>query len=292
MKLNKFCVILFLITAGAIFSTVADSDQNSDKQLLDQINNSAELFLGTGGVIFSTAEDEQSPDKQPLEPTGKKAGPLLVTGNVTIVDAGDDLDLGKQSLEQINKKADRLFGISDKTDSRNVKLTDKSADKIIRIEIKTDPAVTAKKTIMQIESSLQGDNRDRIKAYLDSIPADEKKRLMELYQQDAEKCREEINSKVYELKKQENSYQKTMAEIVDKYNATQIYEEKQKYRHMLREASKKEFYRNLERSKIELGNLEKRLNSLRQTYETRKNNADKIIDDQVEYLTRDPSLHW
>lgn len=291
MNLNKFFVALFFIT-GVVMLATAEDNLNLDKQSIEQINKSANWFLVTGGVIFSATDDDLNLDKQPIEQINKKADRLSASDIVIFATTNDNLYLDKQSIEQINKKADRLFSISNKEDNRNVKLTDKSVDRTIIIERKTEPLAAEKKSILQIEKSLQGDNSERIKAYFDNLPANEKKRLMELYQQDAEKCREEINSKVYELKKQENSYQKTMNEIVDKYNAAQMYEEKQKYRKMLREASKKEFYRNLERSKTELNNLEKRLNALRQTYESRKNNADKIIDDQVEYLTRDPSLHW
>lgn len=211
------------------------------------------LLLIAGGAIFSTAEDDSSIDKQALD-----------------------------------KKTDRLSARMDKADRKLDKLADKNTDKADRTDKKTDKSTAEKKGGRKI----QGENRDRVKAYLDTLPADEKKRLMELYQQDPDKLRKEIGSKIYDLKKQDNSHQKIFGGLVEKYNAAQTPAEKQKYRDMLKEASKKEFSRNLERSKTELDTLEKRLNTLRQTYENRKNNADKIVDDQVEYLTRDPSLHW
>jgi cytochrome c556 len=211
------------------------------------------LLLIAGGAIFSTAEDDSSIDKQALD-----------------------------------KKTDRLSARMDKADRKLDKLADKNTDKADRTDKKTDKSTAEKKGGRKI----QGENRERVKAYLDTLPADEKKRLMELYQQDPDKLRKEIGSKIYDLKKQDNSHQKIFGGLVEKYNAAQTPAEKQKYRDMLKEASKKEFSRNLERSKTELDTLEKRLNTLRQTYENRKNNADKIVDDQVEYLTRDPSLHW
>ncbi|MHB9138415.1 MAG: hypothetical protein ACYC4Q_03315 [Victivallaceae bacterium] len=215
----------------------------------------AALLLIAWGALFSTAEDGASTDKQALD-----------------------------------KKADRLSARLDKVEKNLDNQADQNADKNERASKKADKLTADKKGSKK--ANFQGDNRERVKRYLDTIPADEKKKLIELYQQDPEKFRKEIGSKIYDLKKQDNNHQKIFGGIVEKYNAAQTPEEKLKYRNMLKEASKKEFTRNLERSKTELDNLEKRLNTLRQTYENRKNNADKIVDDQVEYLTRDPSLHW
>jgi len=212
---------------------------------------------------------------------------LLIAGGAIFSTAEDDLSIDKQALD---KKTDRLSAKVDKAEKKFDKLADKNIDKSDRTDKKTDKLTADKKGGKR--ANLQGENRERVKAYLDTLPADEKKRLMELYQQDPEKLRKELGSKIYDLKKQDNSHQKIFGGLLEKYNAAQTPEEKQKYRNMLKEASKKEFNRNLERSKTELDNLEKRLSTLRQTYENRKNNADKIVDDQVEYLTRDPSLHW
>ena len=145
-----------------------------------------------------------------------------------------------------------------------------------------------------MKKNSQGINREDHPAlmYLERLSPEDKAKLKELYLQDPEKFRKELRAKIQELKKQENSIQKNINGIAEKYHKAQTPEEKQKYMAQLKEASQKEFYRNLDRSKTELDTLEKRLNTLRLAYENRKNNADKIIDDQVEYLTRDPSLHW
>jgi len=154
--------------------------------------------------------------------------------------------------------------------------------------------LSEKKAARKIEKNSQGINREDHPAlmYLERLSPEDKAKLKELYLQDPEKFRKELRAKIQELKKQENSIQKNINGIAEKYHKAQTPEEKQKYMAQLKEASQKEFYRNLDRSKTELDTLEKRLNTLRLAYENRKNNADKIIDDQVEYLTRDPSLHW
>jgi len=147
-----------------------------------------------------------------------------------------------------------------------------------------------KKTVKKSGKNLLFD--PSFKQYLDSISPSEKARLKELYQQDPDKFREEISARVIEFKKQENSQQQAINAVADKYRKAQTAEEKQKYLNQLKELSRKEFNRNLEKSKNQLENLEKRVNTLRQTYENRKKNADKIVNDQIEYLTRDPSLNW
>ena len=166
-----------------------------------------------------------------------------------------------------------------------------AADKTA-VDKKLDKPLQEKKAARKSEKNAQGGMREEVQAYMEKLSPEDRARLKELHQQDPEKFRKEIRSKMVELRKQEGGSQKNLNGIAEKYSKAKTPEEKQKYLAQLKETSKKEFYRNLERSKTELDALEKRLSSLRQAYENRKNNADKIIDDQVEYLTRDSSLHW
>jgi hypothetical protein len=207
---------------------------------------------------------------------------LALTGGIVLFSSADD---------GLNKAA------TDKTevDSKNDKLPDKAAsDKTECIGKKADKPLFEKKAARKIEKNSTGGTREERQAfmYIDKFSAEDRAKFKELYLQDPEKFRKELKAKILELKKQESGFQKNVSGIAEKYHKTQTAEDKQKCLAQLKETSKKEFYRNLERSKNELDSLEKRLNALRQAYENRKNNADKIIDDQVEYLTRDPSLHW
>lgn len=156
---------------------------------------------------------------------------------------------------------------------------------------KTDKALSDKKTRMN-EKNTQGGIREEVQAYMDKLSQEDRAKLRELHQQDPEKFRKVLKTKILELKKRESGFQKDVNAIVEKYHKAKTAEDKQKYLVQLKETSKKEFDRNLERSKTELDNLEKRLNTLRQAYENRKQHAARIVDDQVEYLTRNPSLNW
>jgi exonuclease VII large subunit len=180
----------------------------------------------------------------------------------------------------------------DKTPADKIDSVDKKSDKI-SLDKKTDKPLSEKKA-RKIEKNSTAANREErpLLMYMDKLSPEDRAKLKELYLQDPEKFRKELRSKIQELRKQESGGQKNINEIAGKYHKAQTHEEKQKYLAQLKETSKKEFYHNLERSKTELDTLEKRLNTLRQAYENRKNNADKIVDDQVEYLTRDSSLHW
>ena len=183
---------------------------------------------------------------------------------------------------------DQTKAVTDKTtEPADIKPADKAGDKADK---KADKAFDKK----AVRKTAQGINREErpLLMYIEKLSAEDKAKLRELYQQDPEKFRKELKAKVQELRKQESGVQKNISGLAEKYHKAQTPEEKQKYLAQLKEASQKEFNRNLERSKTELDTLEKRLNTLRQAYENRKNNADKIIDDQVEYLTRDPSLQW
>ena len=217
---------------------------------------------------------------------------------------------------------DQTKTAADKTTIDNT-VTDKAA-----VDKKADKSLLEKKALRKMERNSQAGNREErpLLTYIEKLSPEEKAKLKELYQQDPEKFRKELRTRIQELRKQENSSQKYISGIAEKYHNAQTPEDKQKYLTQLKETSKKEFYRNLERSKTELDSLEKRLNTLRQVYENRKNNtsdtaklekgktaldtlekklntlrqayegrkdnADKIINDHVEYLTRDPSLHW
>jgi len=239
---------------------------------------------------------------------------VFICGTAALSFADDD---------QIKTAEDKTT--ADKTAADNA-VTDKPA-----IEKKADKPWSGKKSGKKLDKNHQGAPREerQLLKYMDKLSAEDKARLREIYlqnPQDPEKFRKELRTKIQELKKQENSVQGSMNGIADKYHKVQTTEEKQKYLTQLKETGKKEFYRNLDRSRAELDTLDKRLNSLRQAYESRKNsagdtanlergktaldnlekrlntlrqayesrkeNADKIINDQIEYLTRDPSLHW
>lgn len=245
---------------------------------------------------------------------------LALTGGIVSWSPADD--------DQIKTTADKTTAdktTADKTAIDNT-VTDKTA-----VDKKADKSLPGKKTGKKLDKNHQGVPREErpLLKYMDKLSAEDKASLRELYlqnPQNPEKFRKELRAKIQELRKQENSAQSNMSGIAEKYHKAQATEEKQKYLAQLQETGKKEFYRNLDRSKTELDtlekrlnnlrqvyenrknnagdaanlergktaldNLEKRLNNLRQAYESRKSNADKIINDQVEYLTGDPSLHW
>lgn len=105
-----------------------------------------------------------------------------------------------------------------------------------------------------------------------------RKQLLERLKSDQEKQRRREND---ELKN-----------ILTAYRQSKNEDEKQKNYQKLTELTKKQFYRRLTSTEKQIKIIEKRLDQLKKRYNTRKENADKIINQRVEQLTSDPALKW
>jgi 2-oxoglutarate dehydrogenase complex dehydrogenase (E1) component-like enzyme len=116
--------------------------------------------------------------------------------------------------------------------------------------------------------------------------------MRELYNNDPEKFRSIVKEKVNEFRKQEQLNSPSTIETVNKLKNAKNNDERKLYQAQIHEQTKKEFYERQEQSRIHLEDLEKKVKALRQIYEMRKNNADKIINDRVESISQDQSLDW
>lgn len=144
------------------------------------------------------------------------------------------------------------------------------------------------------KSNFNGKELDHppVKKFFQSLSPEDKKKMYELYKNDPEKFRKEIREKVIEYRKQERDGSPAINETLTKMKKAQTPDEKNKYQTQLKEQTAKEFYARQDQSRANLEDLEKRVKALRQVYEMRKNNADKIINDRVENLSQDQELDW
>jgi hypothetical protein len=130
------------------------------------------------------------------------------------------------------------------------------------------------------------------KRFLQTLSSEDKKKMRELYNNDPEKFRSIVKEKVNEFRKQEQLNSPSTIETVNKLKNAKNNDERKLYQAQIHEQTKKEFYERQEQSRIHLEDLEKKVKALRQIYEMRKNNADKIINDRVESISQDQSLDW
>lgn len=227
-----------------------------------------------------------------VTPNGNTAISATSKDSSTITDANKNKD-GKNDLRQENKKkGDRPFG--NKGGNRNyneMKTAIKENVADSKSNINDNPGRQNRK---DNKSNYTGKELEYppFKKFFQSLSPEEKKKMYELYKNDPEKFRKEIREKVIDYRKQERDGSPAINETLTKMKKAQTPDEKIKYQTQLKEQTAKEFYARQEQSRANLEDLEKRVKALRQVYEMRKNNADKIISERVENLSQDQELNW
>jgi len=126
----------------------------------------------------------------------------------------------------------------------------------------------------------------------DSMTEEEKNELKKLYQENPDKFREKMQDKVAAYKKEQRKTSEELKNLLSKYHSSKDDNEKAALYKQIEASSRKEFLRRMEDNRKRLEVLEKQLKTLRQSYEFRRNNADKIINERVRQLTRDPNMEW
>jgi uncharacterized membrane-anchored protein YjiN (DUF445 family) len=122
--------------------------------------------------------------------------------------------------------------------------------------------------------------------FLHSISEEQRDELKKLQKNNPAKFKEKIQVMLEKYKDELNRNQKTIDDLVKKYHSAKSQEERERYLNAITKETEKEFYRRLNISKQRLLEMQRKLERLRSFYTRRENNAEKIINNRVKYLTR------
>lgn len=128
---------------------------------------------------------------------------------------------------------------------------------------------------------------------LNSLPKDQYEKLKKLQKEDPQAFRKEIRvlTKKYNKNFQKTSSNKEMDDLVLQYHVAQG-DEKEKIKEKIKEKVTEQFNKKMANNRANVERTEKRLNELKRLLKVREENAEKIIQERIEYLTRDPGLRW
>jgi hypothetical protein len=127
---------------------------------------------------------------------------------------------------------------------------------------------------------------------LQNISAEERARLQQLHATNPEAFRKEIATIVTRIKQGKQELDKKVKSLVAKYKTSKDAETKKEAMEQLRKITQKAFLEKMQKNKKRLESLEKHVKKLRQQYEFRQKNADKIIKSRLNSLTNDSKFDW
>jgi uncharacterized protein YjgD (DUF1641 family) len=130
---------------------------------------------------------------------------------------------------------------------------------------------------------------------LKSISTNERERLRKLHATDPEAFKKEIAKIVERVKaarqEKQNQNQK-IRNLVSLYKNAKDDKTKKEAMEQLRKVIQKIFLSKMQENKKRLESLEKRVQKVREAYEFRQKNADKIIQSRLDTLTLDTNFNW
>ncbi len=126
---------------------------------------------------------------------------------------------------------------------------------------------------------------------------EEFQRLMKLRESDPEAFRREIMKNAGKLMQERrgegvSEAEKRTHDLAAQYRAAATDAERQKIKTELTDAVKSAFDEQQQRRQEQLAKLEQYLERLRSALEERHAHRDKIVNERVEQITRDPALRW
>ncbi len=127
---------------------------------------------------------------------------------------------------------------------------------------------------------------------LQNISAKERERLRQLHAADPESFKKEVAKIVKRIKEDKQKLDKKIQELVNQYKTSKDTEKKKEVLDQLHQITRKIFLEKMQKNKKRLESLEKHVKKLRQQYEFRQKNADKIIQSRINALTKDTNLDW
>jgi len=125
-----------------------------------------------------------------------------------------------------------------------------------------------------------------------SIPGEERERLRKLHATDPDAFQKEIAKIVERVKATRQEKQKQIRSLVSQYKNAKDDKTKKEAMEQLRKVIQKIFLSKMQENKKRLESLEKHVKKVREAYEFRQKNADKIIQSRLDTLTRDTNFNW
>ncbi len=127
---------------------------------------------------------------------------------------------------------------------------------------------------------------------LRNISSEERTHLRQLYVTDPKTFRQELAKIVKRIRQKKQKTNKKIQELVRRYKNTQNAEKKKEILKQLREVIRKIFFSKMKDNKKRLESLEKHVRKLRQQYDFRQKNAEKIIQTRLDALTTNANFDW
>lgn len=142
----------------------------------------------------------------------------------------------------------------------------------------------------------RGERRERNQwKILKNISAAERKKLRKLHSENPAVFRKEIAKivkRVREQREKKEQLNQKIKKLAIQYKKAKDEETKKEAMEQLRKITKKTFMGKMQKNKKRLESLEKHVKKLRQQYEFRQKNADKIIQSRLNSLTEDKNFDW
>lgn len=127
---------------------------------------------------------------------------------------------------------------------------------------------------------------------LQNISVEERKRLRQLHATNPSAFREEIAKIVKRIRAEKRELNKKIQSLVSQYKNSKDDKTKKEAIAQLRQITRKIFLEKMQKNKKRLESLEKHVKKLRQQYNFRQKNADKIIQSRLDTLTNDTRFDW
>ena len=127
---------------------------------------------------------------------------------------------------------------------------------------------------------------------LQSISSEERKRLRQLHATNPTAFKTEVAKIVKRIKQEKQELNKKIQSLVRQYKTAEDDKTKKETLEQLRKLTQKLFLAKMEKNKKRLESLEKHVKKLRQQYDFRQKNADKIIQSRLKTLTSDTKFDW
>ena len=127
---------------------------------------------------------------------------------------------------------------------------------------------------------------------LQNISVEERKRLRQLHATNPAAFREEIAKIVKRIRAEKKELNKKIQSLVSQYKNSKDDKTKKEAIAQLRQITRKIFLEKMQKNKKRLESLEKHVKKLRQQYNFRQKNADKIIQSRLDTLTNDTRFDW
>lgn len=127
---------------------------------------------------------------------------------------------------------------------------------------------------------------------LREISSTERERLRQLYAADPKTFKLELARIVDRIKQEKQKSNEKLHQLVRQYKNAGDPEKKKEILEQLRQITSKAFFAKMEHNKKRLESLETQVKKLRQQYEFRQQNADKIIQARLDALTCDTEFEW